>query len=77
VHSVKELSALAKANPGKLTFASSGVLGASHLAGELFKIMAGISIVHVPYTGGGPALTAMLGGQVQVMILPASFGIPY
>jgi tripartite-type tricarboxylate transporter receptor subunit TctC len=62
-HSVKELIALAKANPGKLTFASSGALGASHLAGELFSRMANISIVHVAYKGTGPAAISVLTGE--------------
>src|SRR5712671_1888108 len=63
VHSVGELIALAKANPGKLTFASSGVLGASHLAGELLSRMANISIVHVAYKGTGPAAVSVLTGE--------------
>ena len=63
VHSVGELLALAKANPGKLTFASSGVLGASHLAGELLSRMANINIVHVAYKGTGPAAVSVLTGE--------------
>lgn len=63
VHSVKELIVLAKANPGKLTFASSGVLGASHLAGELLSRLANISIVHVAYKGTGPAAVSVLTGE--------------
>lgn len=62
-HSVKELIALANAKPGKLTFASSGVLGASHLAGELLSRMANISIVHVAYKGTGPAAISVLTGE--------------
>jgi tripartite-type tricarboxylate transporter receptor subunit TctC len=66
--SVPELIAHAKANPGKLSIASGGGTGtASHMAGELFKMMAGLDMVHVPYRGGGPALTDLIGGQVQVM----------
>src|SRR5215467_6844488 len=66
--SVPELIAYAKANPGKLSMASGGGTGtASHMAGELFKMMAGVDMVHVPYRGGGPALTDLIGGQVQVM----------
>lgn len=65
--SAKELIALAKANPGKLSYASSGVGGAPHLAGELFKHMAQVDLVHVPYKGAAPATTDLLGGQVQVM----------
>jgi tripartite-type tricarboxylate transporter receptor subunit TctC len=56
---------LAKANPGKITYASSGIGGAGHLAGELLKMRAGIDIVHVPYKGGGPASAGFLGGQVD------------
>ena len=68
VHSVGELIALAKANPGKLTFASSGVLGASHLAGELLSRMANISIVHVAYKGTGPAAVSVLTGESSDVI---------
>ena len=64
--SVPEFIAHAKANPGKLSMASGGTGTASHMAGELFKMMAGIDMVHVPYRGGGPALTDLLAGQVQV-----------
>jgi tripartite-type tricarboxylate transporter receptor subunit TctC len=67
VKSVKDLIALAKAHPGKLSYASSGIGGAPHLAGELFKSMAGVNIVHIPYKGAAPATTDLLGGQVQVM----------
>ena len=65
--SVKELIALAKANPGKFTFGSSGVGGASHLAVELFRSMAGIDLVHVPYKGGSLAVTDLLGGRLTLM----------
>jgi tripartite-type tricarboxylate transporter receptor subunit TctC len=64
---VPEFIAYAKANPGKLTMASGGIGTLSHVAGELFKMMAGVDMVHVPYRGQGPALTDLLGGQVQVM----------
>jgi len=64
--SVSEFIAHAKANPGKLSMASGGTGTASHMAGELFKMMAGVNMVHVPYRGGGPALTDLLAGQVQV-----------
>jgi tripartite-type tricarboxylate transporter receptor subunit TctC len=64
---VRELVALAKANPGKLTFGSSGVGGASHLAVELFRSMAGIELVHVPYKGGSLAVTDLLGGRLTLM----------
>ncbi len=64
--SVKELVALAKSRPGELNFANSGSGTTAHLAGELFKRMAGIDIVSIPYKGGGPAVIALLGGQVQI-----------
>src|SRR5512147_2432415 len=64
--SVRDLIALAKAQPGKINFASSGEGTISHLAGELFKLLTGTDMVHVPYRGGGPARTALVGGQVQV-----------
>ena len=63
---VTELIAHAKANPGKVTMASFGTGSASHLAGELFKMMAGINLVHVPYRGGAPMVTDLIAGQVQV-----------
>src|SRR5215467_1487843 len=63
---VAELIAHAKANPGKVTMASYGTGSASHLAGELFKMMAGINMVHVPYRGGAPMMTDLIAGQVQV-----------
>jgi tripartite-type tricarboxylate transporter receptor subunit TctC len=68
VKSVKDLIAHAKANPGKLNFASGGPGTTPHLAGEMFKSMAGFEMVHVPYKGGGPALVDLVGGQVQIML---------
>jgi tripartite-type tricarboxylate transporter receptor subunit TctC len=65
---VPEFIAYAKANPGKLSMASGGIGSGSHMAGELFKMMAGVDMVHVPYRGAGPALGDLLGGQVQVML---------
>jgi tripartite-type tricarboxylate transporter receptor subunit TctC len=65
--SVGELVALAKKQPGKLTYASSGAGTTIHLAGELFKYAAGIDILHIPYKGGGPAVTAMLSGEVDML----------
>jgi tripartite-type tricarboxylate transporter receptor subunit TctC len=65
--SVAEFIAHAKANPGKISMASFGVGTNSHLAGELFKTMAGVDMVHVPYRGAAPALTDLIGGHVQVM----------
>jgi tripartite-type tricarboxylate transporter receptor subunit TctC len=64
---VPEFIAYAKVNPGKLSFASSGKGTSAHVVGELFKMMAGIDLVHVPYRGGAPALIDLLGGQVHVM----------
>jgi tripartite-type tricarboxylate transporter receptor subunit TctC len=67
INSVPELIAYAKANPGKLNMASSGNGSTIHVSGELFKMLTGINMVHVPYRGGALALTDMVGGQVQVM----------
>ena len=64
---VPEFIAHAKANPGRINMASPGIGTSPHVAGELFKIMAGIDMLHVPYRGGGPAYTDLLAGQVQVM----------
>jgi tripartite-type tricarboxylate transporter receptor subunit TctC len=71
---VAEFIALAKANPHKINMASPGVGTAVHLSGELFMLMAGVQLTHVPYRGGAPALTDLMGGQVQVMfdVLPGS-----
>ena len=66
-NSVRELIALAKANPGKINFGSSGTGGSPQLAGELFKSMTGVNMVHVPYKGLAPALTDLIGGQIQVV----------
>ena len=73
---VGEFIAYAKANPGKITMASAGVGSTSHMSGELFKMMAGIDLLHVPYRGQVPALTDLLGGQVQVdfATMPPSIG---
>jgi tripartite-type tricarboxylate transporter receptor subunit TctC len=71
---VPEFIAYAKANPGKINYASAGIGGVTHVAGELFKMLADIDIRHVPYRGAAPALTDLLGGQVQAMfdIMPSS-----
>ena len=66
---IPELIAYAKANPGKLSMGSTGTGSGAHMAGELFKMMAGVDMVHVPYRGGGAGLTDLLGGQVQVMFV--------
>jgi tripartite-type tricarboxylate transporter receptor subunit TctC len=65
-NSIKELLAYARSQPQPLSYASSGIGSANHLAGELFKTMAGIDMVHVPYKGGAPALSALIAGEVQV-----------
>lgn len=75
--SAKELIALAKAKPDVLNFASSSAGGITHLAGELFKSITGIRIVHVPYKGSNPALTAVLTGQVHLMIGPVGPALPH
>jgi tripartite-type tricarboxylate transporter receptor subunit TctC len=67
VRTIPELIAYAKANPGALNFGSSGVGSTLHVAGELFKMMAGVNIVHVPYRGGAPAMIDLIGGRVQLM----------
>ena len=67
VHSVRELIAYAKANPGKLSFGSGSTGSAGHLAGELFKVDAGVDMVHVPYKGAAPATQALLAGDTQLM----------
>ena len=74
VNTVQELIAYAKANPGKLNFASSGSGTSIHLSGELFKVMAGVNMTHVPYKGSAPALAELIAGQVQLMFdnLPPS-----
>jgi tripartite-type tricarboxylate transporter receptor subunit TctC len=74
---VRELIALARANPGKLSFASSGAGAASHLAAELFKSIAGVDLLHVPYKGTGQAVTDLLAGHVNLMFAPAQTVMPY
>jgi tripartite-type tricarboxylate transporter receptor subunit TctC len=74
---VAEFISYAKANPGKLNMASPGNGTGPHVAGELFKIMAGLDMVHVPYRGSPPALTDLLAGQVQLMFSPLSSSIEY
>ena len=74
-NNVQELIALAKANPGKLNYASVGTGSPGHIAGELFKIKTGVDIVHIPYKGGGPAVIDTIGGQVQLLFvsMPAAW----
>ncbi len=74
---VSEFIAYAKANPGKINYGSAGVGSSLHMAGELFKLMAGVELVHVPYRGSPPALTDLLGGQLQLMFSPLPPSIEY
>jgi tripartite-type tricarboxylate transporter receptor subunit TctC len=75
--SVKEVVALARSRPGVLNFASAGVGSSSHLAGELFRILAGADIVHVPYKGAGPAMVDVLSGQVQLYFATMPAAMPH
>src|SRR3982750_1336549 len=77
VKTLADYVALAKSKPGELNYASSGVGGAGHLAGELFKQRAGIDVVHVPYKGGGPAMTDLLGGRVTMYPAVPSTALPH
>ena len=76
-HSVKELIALAKARPGELNYARASVGSSTQLSAELFKTMAGVNIVSIPYKGGGPALIGLIGGQVHLMFSPAGSVVPH
>jgi tripartite-type tricarboxylate transporter receptor subunit TctC len=75
--SLKELIALAKTKPGKLNYASSGLGSSNQMAGELFKLMAGVNIVHVPYKGNTPALTDTIGGQVELIFSGVPLLVPH
>jgi len=75
--SVAELISLAKAKPGQINFGSGGTGGITHLAGELFKLMAGVNLTHVPYKGGAPAIIDLVAGQVQMMLLNMLNAIPH
>ena len=77
VRSVKELIALAKQRRGELTFASAGIGSSNHLSGEMFRIMAGIDIIHVPYKGGGAAVTDLLAGQVSMYFGTTPSTVPF
>jgi len=77
VNSVRELIQLAKLKPGQLNYASTGVGGAAHLAGEFFNLLTGINIQHVPYKGGTPAITDLLGGQVHMTWVGPSSAVGY
>jgi tripartite-type tricarboxylate transporter receptor subunit TctC len=74
---VQELIAYAKQNPGKLAYGSAGNGGGTHLAGELFKTLAGVDLLHVPFKGSAPAMTDLLGGQVQLMFSDAPTALPH
>jgi tripartite-type tricarboxylate transporter receptor subunit TctC len=76
VHSTKDLIALAKREPGKLTFGSPGIGSGGHLAGELFNAMAGVKMTHVAYKGGAPAVADLLGGQIDMMFADTSVATP-
>jgi tripartite-type tricarboxylate transporter receptor subunit TctC len=73
---VQDILAAAKANPGKITYASQGVGTSAHLAGELFGNLGGVSVLHIPYKGAGPALTDLVGGQVDMMFATATAAAP-
>jgi len=75
--SVKQFTALAKSQPGELNYSSSGIGSASQMAAELFKYMTGTNIVHIPYTGGGPAMVALLSGQVAMFVISIPGGLPH
>src|SRR5262249_15901666 len=77
VTTIQDLIAPAKANPGKVNYASSGTGSIPHLAGELFKAAAGLDIVHVPYRGAAPAVQDLLAGQVQMTVLDVSVLLPH
>jgi len=77
VHSVKDLIAYARANPTKLNFGSSGVAHADHMAGELFKTMTGVKMEHIAYKGGAPAMTELVGGNIQLIFATVSTSVPF
>jgi tripartite-type tricarboxylate transporter receptor subunit TctC len=76
-HSVRELIALAKAKPGDLNYATGGTATSNHLAAELFRYMTGVNMVRINYKGSGPALTSLLGGQVQLMFSTTTSAAPH
>ena len=77
VKTVKDLLALAKAKPGQLRYSSSGIGGFNHFSGELFKTMAGVDIMHIPYKGGGPAMLDVMTGQVELTFGTLIQGLPH
>ena len=76
-HDDPEFIAYAKANPGKINYGSAGPGTPQNIACELFKMMAGVNLVHVPYRGGAPAVTDLIGGHLQVIFCPVSEGIEH
>lgn len=76
-NTVAEVVALAKAQPGKLTFSSAGIASPAHFAGELFKVIAGIDMTHIPYKGAAPAMAAAVSGEVNLMFGPITQGMPH
>ena len=76
VHSVKELIAYILANPGKISYGSAGNGSTEHLSGEMFKSMAGLDMVHVPYKGGAPMMTDLISGQIQMAIETSGSAVP-
>ncbi|OGA80089.1 MAG: ABC transporter substrate-binding protein [Betaproteobacteria bacterium RIFCSPLOWO2_12_FULL_65_14] len=76
-NSVQELMALAKASPGKMTMGSAGSGTINHLTGEMFKLLAGVDLLHIPYKGGAPALTDLIGGQVNMMFSSVPLAMPH
>ena len=77
VHSIKDLIAMAKAKPGQLRYASSSTGGNHHFAAELFKLMAGVEIMQIPYKGGGPAMVDVMGGNVEIAVATLISAIPH
>lgn len=77
VKSMTELASLARAKPGALKYGSAGNGSSTHLAAELFKAQAGVDMLHVPYRGGGPAITAIVGGETQVYFAPVAASLPH
>src|SRR5581483_7707335 len=76
-NSAKELQEYAKANPGRMTFGSTGSGSSVHLAGELFKLRAGIEVLHIPYRGGAPAVTALLAGEIDMLVVDVPVVVPH
>ena len=77
VRTLQDLIALAKTKPGQINYASTGVAGMHHFGGEMFKRAAGINLTHVPYKGGGPAIVAVIAGEVEVMFSTLPLALPY